>query len=323
MLKNTLKMLGGIKPGQYVTDDVECYDEAEILELGRVLNRLLYSPSKLRKLLQQCGVTITRSDFYSELPLLSDIENSFRNSTNLYLDRVFPDNAFLAGYLTDLTQFSAEFDPPATSSRPDEYSWSHGPFAYSDAMAYYSMIRKIKPATVIELGSGTSTLVAMKALERNGGGRLIAIEPFPKDFLKTLRGVELMQIPAQRLELSFLENTLGDGDILFIDTTHTVRHNSDCLHIYLRVLPWITKNITVHVHDVYLPKTLPLPMMRDQQLFWNEQYLLYAYMLRNPTTKILYGSQYHNQKNPELLKAFMHGRHSPGGASIWFSQAGR
>jgi hypothetical protein len=89
----------------------------------------------------------------------------------------------------------------------------------------------------------------------------------------------------------------------------------------LRLLPFISKNIVVHAHDIFLPNTLPLHFMRELQVFWNEQYLLYAYMLRNPTTKVLYGSSYHFKKNRDLLEKFMHGRMTAGGGSFWFSQA--
>jgi hypothetical protein len=69
-----------------------------------------------------------------------------------------------------------------------------------------------------------------------------------------------------------------------------------------------------------LPDSLPLEMMRDRQLFWNEQYLLYAYMLENLRTRLLYSSAYHYKNNRELLKGLMHNRYVPGGGSIWFSQ---
>ena len=61
--------------------------------------------------------------------------------------------------------------------------------------------------------------------------------------------------------------------------------------------------------------------MLDSQIFWNEQYLLYAYMMRNPTVRMLYGSRYHSQHNGTLLKKLMHGRFQEGGASVWFSQS--
>lgn len=60
--------------------------------------------------------------------------------------------------------------------------------------------------------------------------------------------------------------------------------------------------------------------MRDRQIFWNEQYLLYAYMCANPRTRTIYGSRHHSRYNPELLNRFMHGRYKAGGASFWFEQ---
>jgi hypothetical protein len=108
--------------------------------------------------------------------------------------------------------------------------------------------------------------------------------------------------------------------MMFIDSTHTVRHDGDCLHIYLRLLPRVAAAVTVQVKNIYLPETLSLQQMRDQQVFWNEQYLLYAYLMTNPGTRVIYGSRYHVRHNPEMLDQFMHGRYKAGGGSFWFEQ---
>ena len=79
-------------------------------------------------------------------------------------------------------------------------------------------------------------------------------------------------------------------------------------------------NIAVQGHDINLPETLSLRQTRDQQVFWNEQYLLYAYMCGNPRTRAIFGSRYHTRFNPEMLDRFMHGRYKAGGASFWFEQ---
>jgi hypothetical protein len=130
----------------------------------------------------------------------------------------------------------------------------------------------------------------------------------------------LIERRAQDIETPFFTSLLRDGDLLFIDSTHTVKHDGDCLHIYLRLLPAVDADITVHVHDIFLPETLSLKHMRDNQLFWNEQYLLYAYMSQNPRTRTIYGSRYHTQRNSERLERFMHGRYKAGGGSFWFEQ---
>jgi hypothetical protein len=99
-----------------------------------------------------------------------------------------------------------------------------------------------------------------------------------------------------------------------------VKHDSDCLHLYLRVLPAIRASIFVHVHDVYLPGPMQRHIMLQHQVFWTEQYLLAAYVTSNPATRTLYGSVYHYQANRERLRRLMHGRFGEGGASFWFTQ---
>ena len=94
MLEKTLAMLAEVRPGSYLPDDVECYDPAELEAFGRLLSRLLYSPSSLRRLLQQkFGVTITRADVYGEIPTIAELERSFASRSLLTLDGIFPDNA--------------------------------------------------------------------------------------------------------------------------------------------------------------------------------------------------------------------------------------
>ena len=130
----------------------------------------------------------------------------------------------------------------------------------------------------------------------------------------------LVNSRVQDLDVDFFNTHLSSGDILFIDSTHTVKHGSDCLHLYLSILPNLAHDLCVHVHDVFLPNTLSLETMRDSQIYWTEQYLLYAYLLDNPRTRTLYGSAYHYKRNPELLTSFMHGRYGSGGGSFWFEQ---
>jgi hypothetical protein len=321
VLKKTLAMLADVKPGTYLPDDVACYDPVEIDALGRMLERLVYGPSSIRRHLQQKhGVTITRADSYAEIPTIAELEQSFAVPSLLTLEGIFPDNDAMIAELERLMKMSHEFDPPAKSSRPGEYAWENSSFSYSDAMAYYTMIRTRKPRTIVEIGGGWQTRVAQMACEKNGMGRIICIAPEPTEFLLAVQGIELVKRRVQDLETGFFNSVLRDGDMLFIDSSHTVKHDSDCLHIYLRILPAIQAAVTVQVHDIYLPETLSLSQMRDQQVFWNEQYLLYAYMCSNPRTRTIYGSRYHSRHNPEMLERFMHGRNRAGGASFWFDQ---
>jgi methyltransferase family protein len=308
-------LLKGWKPGDPMPD--KCFDEDEITSLGTTLKRLLYSPWPLRKRLQELGVTVTPANFYSEIPTIEDVEASFHAAARPSYDAIF-DHKEMLSFLSELHEFSAEFDPPLVAPQ-GQFSWRGGQYSYSDAMSYYCMVRRIKPNRIVEIGSGWSTMVAHMAMVRNGGGRIVCVEPFPPDFLASLPlATEIVPRPAQQLDLEFFNHRLRDGDVLFIDSTHTVKHVSDCLHLYLHILPRLTSDLMIHAHDIYLPQTLPKQLMLDRQIYWTEQYLLYAYLLNNPRTKVGYGSAWHKQNNPAALDAFMHGRFPSGGAAFWF-----
>src|SRR5437764_2047735 len=289
MLEKTFALLNDIPGGTYVPDEKKCYDDAEIEQLSQILKRLLWAPSQIRKKLQQAGVTIIPCNFYSEIPSIEDIERSFDAPVQNF-DLIFNDSGMKEA-LAELHRFSHEFDPPREASGSGSFSWEGNPFSFSDAMAYYCMIRRYRPATIIEVGAGWSTLVADLALKANGTGEIICIEPFPPEFLRGIDSVKtLIERPVQEIPPAFVNASLRDGDVLFIDSTHTVKHGSDCLHLYLGILPQLTYDLMIHAHDIYLPRTLPKHLMLDRQIYWTEQYLLYAYLLNNPRTKVVYGS---------------------------------
>ena len=123
-----------------------------------------------------------------------------------------------------------------------------------DAMSYYCIIRHFKPKRILEIGAGNSTLVANQALEANGLGDLVLIEPYPPEYLKNLELVsKTYKKIIQDFELKDLVSIVEEADILFIDSTRTVKVGSDCLFIYLKLMPEITKKMLVHAHDIALP----------------------------------------------------------------------
>lgn len=162
-------------------------------------------------------------------------------------------------------------------------------------------------------------------MKKNGYGELICIEPFPRPFI-TAAGkdgrLQLRTLPAQEITAYMLNSILENGDILFIDSTHTVKTGSDCIHIYLRLLPQINKKIIVHVHDIFLPFGMPQNWLIEHQIYWTEQYLLLALLIGNPRAKLLFGSAYHNYFNAENLSQLMHGQAQIGGGSFWFEYDG-
>ena len=294
-----------------------------------ILQQLSLARPETRRLLQEQGVDVLPVNFYSNTPSLAEIESSFEYQGETgpppYLFASLFDAVFMQQWLDELSRFAHEFNPPheGDAENATRYFWNNGQFMHSDPLAYYCLLRKLQPRTVVEIGAGFSTLVAHEALTVNGHGRIVCVEPYPRPFLSKLPLVTLHQASAQSLTCEWLHEQLQDGDVLFIDSTHTVKTGSDCLHLYLRLIPHLQRQLYLHVHDVFLPHGLPQRWLRHRQIYWTEQYLLLALLLDNPKVRVLYGSAYHGSQNLAALKGFMQGRASAEGGSFWFTYDGR
>jgi hypothetical protein len=265
-------------------------------------------------------------NFYSNLPSIDEIENSYEYTSDdpPYLGTSIFEPQILHQILQQLLEFSAEFNPPVdgNENNPITFFWGNSMFSYSDAMSYYCFVRQTRPASVVEIGSGFSTLVAIEAVEKNQFGVIHCIEPYPRQFLKKEKRIVLHTLKAQDISPEYLNEILQDNDILFIDSTPTVKTGSDCLHIYLRLLPKIKRDILVHVHDVFLPFGMPKQWLLNYQYFWTEQYLLLAFLIDNPKAQILYGSNYNAKYNSSLMEQLMGQKYGLGGGSLWFRYNG-
>ena len=277
----------------------------------------------VRRKLNAAGLHVLPANFYSAVPTVEEVESSFEYTEDeppYLLDSVFGAER-MRGFLAEIQQYAAEFDPPeeGDSEDPSGFFWMNATFSYSDAMASYCILRYLKPRRVLEIGSGFSTLVALQALERNGSGEILCVEPYPQPYLKKRTDLaELIEEPVQSLSPTFFREALRDGDVLFIDSTHTVKLGSDCLHLYLRVLPQLTADLMIHVHDVFLPEASPKSWALEHHIYWTEQYLLLALLIGNPDFDVCFGSNYHKVVNPGLLAKFMGGKADSGGGSFWF-----
>jgi hypothetical protein len=160
-----------------------------------------------------------------------------------------------------------------------------------DAEYLYCMIRHFKPKKIVEIGSGYSTLMAIAAIKKNQQEnherqtKMVCIEPFEMPWLEKT-GVEVMRKKVEEFELSFFQ-TLGPGDFLFIDSSHMIRPQGDVLFEILEILPILQKGVIVHVHDIFSPKDYGRLHLIDEVLFWNEQYLLEAFLSCNPDFEII------------------------------------
>ena len=152
-----------------------------------------------------------------------------------------------------------------------------------ESQVLHCAVRHEPPPRIIEVGSGVSTAVMVEAVKRNeaearGSTRITCIEPYPYEALERL-DVELIAQPAQVVDLEVFE-ALGPGDLLFIDSSHTVRTGSEVLPIYLQVLPRLRPGVRVHIHDIFLPYLFH-PDLFGHLWDWQETTLLAALLTSN------------------------------------------
>jgi hypothetical protein len=298
-----------------------------LIPLIELAKRFLWSDQSTRKILQDNQINIIPANFYSQIPTIDEINSSFeyaQQDSEIYNKDIF-NKKIIKDFIVSLYEYSEEFNPPLENdtTMQDHFFWKNSLFSYSDAMAYYCIIRKFKPDHILEIGSGYSTLIANQALKKNGKGRLTLIEPFPKKFLIKLDCVDkIIEHRIQDIPLEEAVNLVQQSDIWFIDSTHTVKIGSDCLYIYLKIMPQVTKDIIVHSHDIFLPFGMPKNWALEKHIYWTEQYLLYAYILDNPKIEVLYGSAYASQKLPDVIKNLMNGKYPGGGGSMYYRLKG-
>ena len=111
----------------------------------------------------------------------------------------------------------------------------------------------------------------------------------------------ILAVPAE--ELSAEEyGRLESGDILFIDSSHTVRIGGDVVHLFCEVIPQLADGVIVHVHDIYLPYEYPRAWMETLRWYWAEQYLLQALLAGNDRLQVLVGAHALFREDPERLR---------------------
>ncbi len=287
--------------------------------LGNIIGLLqekIWGSQAERRLFEDHGLKIAPANFYSNLPTLAEIESSFEYKVEMpYIDHpIFPsfqDVSFLLPY--------SEKFPKSFFHK--EFHKGNDQFQGIDAIALFSMIGSKKPRRIIEIGSGFSTLVALEAIRIfKLETEIICIDPFPRPFVRKLIGVQLIEKPVQEISLEFFQNNLEDGDFFFIDSTHTVKTGSDCLHLYLRILPSLTKKLFYHAHDIFLPAGLPKEWLMNLHIYWTEQYLLLALLSDVKKYKFEFGSNFAHLKSPlELTKLFGKEPVVLGGSFWWSS----
>ncbi len=293
--------------------------------IAPLLRRLAFDP-RYFDLWQAQGFHVSPVHYYQPIPDTREIDPSVwkRHSRIRGLDIRAEQQKELLNIFT--ARFKNEYDrfPRGHESRDFRFYLGNTAFEAVDAEILFCMIRYFKPKTICEIGSGWSTLLAADALSGNrrdgSPGKLIAIEPYPPEFLSASipEEVELLRRPVQKVALTQFE-ALRENDILFIDSSHVCTIGSDVQYEVLEILPQLNPGVLIHIHDIFLPTEYPKEWVLDRHHFWNEQYIVQAFLCFNDTFEILWAGQWMHLTHPELLvEAFTSYQSGVSPASLWF-----
>lgn len=198
-------------------------------------------------------------------------------------------------YNHELTKF------PQNKAINVDYYFDNESYGPGDSEMLYNMIRYFKPRKIIEIGSGYSTLMANNAITENLKEihdyqcDHICVEPYEFPWLEA-KGVQVIRKKVEEIDLSFFTQ-LDKNDLLFIDSSHIIRPQGDVLFEYLEVLPILKTGVIVHIHDIFSPKDYKSDWILKDVRFWNEQYLLEAFLSFNNSYKILSALNFLHQKH--------------------------
>lgn len=159
-----------------------------------------------------------------------------------------------------------------------------------ESQVLHCACRDLKPRRIIEVGCGVSTACMLHALRLNQSEtthpfEYVCVEPFPRPALSCLAGVHLARVRVQELPVEFFR-TLESGDLLFIDSTHTVKTGSDTVYLLLEILPRLNPGVIVHLHDIYLPYLYRRDVLHNY-FDWQETSLLLALLKGNRNLQTL------------------------------------
>lgn len=159
----------------------------------------------------------------------------------------------MVSLLESIEQHAADLEKIGAAPPPAP-RWNQDWFPRLDAAAAYAMVRSLRPRRIVEVGSGHSTRFLARAVADGSlDTRITAIDPKPRATLAGL-DVEWLSSPVQQI-VAF--PPLGEGDILFIDSSHQVKPGSDVEFLLKAVLPLLPAGVRVHFHDIFLPDDYP------------------------------------------------------------------
>jgi hypothetical protein len=133
--------------------------------------------------------------------------------------------------------------------------------------------------------------------------KIICIDKNPHSTIKKLNenfSITLFEEELVNIDSKLFEN-LSKNDILFIDSSHAVKMNSDVMFYFGKIFPILKSGVYIQIHDIFLPYEYPLGWINNG-IFWNEQYMLYIFLQNSNKFRVVFSNNYAKYKfGTELL----------------------
>lgn len=260
--------------------------------------------------------------FYSPIPDPAEAGARLARKMPDALPDITIDRAAMEHLWVNLTGHMAGCDFPERAAPAHRYYFENDFFSYADALVLHAMLRWLRPARVMEVGSGFSSAAMLDTRERHGApGRLTCIDPAPERLRGLLRDGDASQCEVLARKVQDVDTglfaSLTRGDMLFIDSAHVLKTGNDLHHVLFEILPVLAPGVVVHFHDVFWPFEYPADWVLGEQRAWNEAYALRAFLAGNAMFEILFFNDYFARLQREAMLAahpFI-GRNT--GGSLW------
>jgi hypothetical protein len=258
--------------------------------IARKLSRVLFHPLE-----RGLDLHLTVNDYYSPIPSVKDLSEDVYERPFSLIGIDMQEERQLAFLEKTLPDYAGEYSPQP-----------NGGLSLLDAFVLYATVRARKPSLMVEIGGGDSTLITLRALAANRAeghpGRLVCVEPYPRPMLGEIDSpdFELVEMLVQDVALSMFEG----ADIIFIDSSHVSKIGSDVNHEMFEIVPRAKTGCLIHWHDIVLPTNYWRDWTHSGGQFWNESYLLHAFLSFNSAFAVRWAARWMKLQHPERLTRF-------------------
>lgn len=284
----------------------------------------------LKKKLEEYERFVPPGHFYSPIPDFKQIkskEEELFKEPSKFIEGIDLNEYRQIELLKEFSRFYSEQPFSKNKVEDSRYYFENEMYSYGDGIILYSMLRKLKPKRIIEIGSGYTSALMLDVNEMFFGNsiKFTFIDPYCERLKSLIRkndssNIELIEKEVQEVIIDKFKD-LESGDILFIDSSHVSKINSDVNYEIFKILPNLKKGVYIHFHDIFYPFEYPKEWIYEGRA-WNESYFIRCFLQYNYSFRIEYFTHYMSLYNKDMLKEFLPLTLKNHGASLWIKKVG-